>query len=213
MHGVTEIPTLEHPRRRRRFPWRPIGILVVLLVALWAAWRWMPRTHPDPEANGGDRVESSSGTAPEVVKVPGAFSDLRPRDGGILVPPRIGFRWQFHPEEVVAVGSGSPEPRSEEGEPAPLASSPSESSSSEPSSSEPSSSVSSPSAAPVRFTVVVVDSLGRYRVREETELPEIQVSLPPEAAAGRYRWWIEAELEGGGPRISSDSREFTLRAR
>jgi hypothetical protein len=120
------------------------------------------------------------------------FHDLRPNAGDVLVPPRIGLRWEYVPSNGMG---GLPYEADSTAADALLGGS------SVPDSAR--------RAAPAGtfFRVHVVDSLDVPYVEHETRETDIRVTLPPETPPGTYSWWIESFLEGGTDAVAVSARE------
>jgi hypothetical protein len=119
------------------------------------------------------------------------FLDMKPRDGDVLVPPRIGLRWQYVP----STETGMPGSTSSVSDSLLMGSPPD----------------SQPPRLPVppgiAFHVHVVDSLDVPYIDTETKETDIRVTLPPETPPGSYSWWIESFAEGDTNVIARSERQ------
>lgn len=121
------------------------------------------------------------------------FHDLRPNAGDVLVPPRIGLRWEYVPSNEMG---GLPDEADSTAADSLLGGS-----------SIPDSARRTTTPAGTFFRVHVVDSLDVPYVEHETRETDIRVTLPPETPPGTYSWWIESFLEGDTNAVAVSSRE------
>lgn len=103
-------PTPQFFGRKTRSLWPDGTVRVALVLWLVVASAWVSACGSDPPRDAADEPEDP----PEL---PNPFDHLRPRAGDVLVPPLIGFRWDWN-------HAGSDEPGSNglaQGEFSPLA--------------------------------------------------------------------------------------------
>lgn len=144
---------------------------------------------------GGDAeppAEEGTTHTPAATRNEEWFRDLRPKAGDVLVPPRIGLRWEYSPSTEMAVAGSADS----------VAAADSLGGASF------SDSARSAVAPPgIFFRVHVVDSLDVPYVETETRETDIRVTLPPETPPGTYSWWIESFREGDADAVAVSTRE------
>lgn len=161
----------------------PIGrILCPLLIA--SALGCGGESEPKPRPGEQAPPPAGAAAADAAVANEGWFYDLRPKAGDVLVPPRIGLRWQYIPSTMPGeIGSMSDSIQSSAAD-------------------------SAVSRIPgITFRVHVVDSLDVPYIRTETKETDVRVTLPPETPPGAYSWWVESFAEGSATIIATSERQ------
>jgi len=144
----------------------------------------------------------------------GLFSQLRPRAGDMMALPRIGFRWAFElarrdsggrsdrsVTQGVAgalsrmAGSGSTRTRQASLVPPILV--------------PPDSTGTSGDSGSVKFRFHLAGPGGSPEIDQETDRPEIQLTLTKDFPVGECEWWVEA-IRPGLPVVTSPRERFTL---